>query len=108
MVTGEREFPLETLSLSLSLSLSLAAGAQLGFGFELSSPIDFFAISSLLFVDFQRIEIMRRIWRMLMLVGSLPDVVVKVVAPVSKRFSSFGKQIENPEFAPVKDLLLDL
>jgi hypothetical protein len=46
--------------------------------------------------------------RMLMLVGSLPDVVVKVVAPVSKRFSSFGKQIENPEFAPVKDLLLDL
>jgi hypothetical protein len=58
MVTGEREFPLETLS----LSLSLAAGAQLGFGSELSSPIDFFAISSLLFVDFQRIEIMRRIW----------------------------------------------
>jgi hypothetical protein len=46
----------------LSLSLSLAADAQLGFGFELSSPIDFFAISSLLFVDFQRIEIMRRIW----------------------------------------------
>jgi hypothetical protein len=40
--------------------------------------------------------------------GSLPNVVVKVVAPVSKRFSSFGKQIENPEFAPVKDLLLDL
>lgn len=46
--------------------------------------------------------------RMLMLVGSLPDVVVKVVAPVSKRFSSFGKQIDNPEFSPVKDLLLDL
>jgi hypothetical protein len=51
-----------SLSLALSLSLSLAAGAQLGFGFELSSPIDFFAISSSLFVDFQRIEIMRRIW----------------------------------------------
>jgi hypothetical protein len=47
---------------SLSLSLSIAAGAKLGFGFELSSPIAFFAISSLLFVDFQRIEIMRRIW----------------------------------------------
>jgi hypothetical protein len=46
--------------------------------------------------------------RMIMLVGSLPDVVGKVVAPVSKRFSSFGKQIENPEFAPVKDLLVDL
>jgi hypothetical protein len=46
--------------------------------------------------------------RMIMLVGSLPDVVAKVVAPVSKRFSSFGKQIENPEFAPVKDLLVDL
>jgi hypothetical protein len=46
----------------LSLSLSIAAGAKLGFGFELSSPISFFAISSLLFVDFQRIEIMRRIW----------------------------------------------
>jgi hypothetical protein len=60
MVTGECEFPLETLS--LSLSLSIAAGAKLGFGFELSSPIAFFAISSLLFVDFQRIEIMRRIW----------------------------------------------
>jgi hypothetical protein len=45
---------------------------------------------------------------MLMLVGSLPDVVANVVAPVFKRFSSFGKQIENPEFAQVKDLLLDL
>jgi hypothetical protein len=42
--------------LSLSLSLSIAAGAQLGFGFELSSPIAFFAISSLPFVIFKGLK----------------------------------------------------
>jgi hypothetical protein len=60
MVTGECEFTLESVSVPppppLSLSLSIAAGAQLGFGFELSSPIAFFAIFSLLFLIFKGLK----------------------------------------------------